>query len=114
MLSVNLSANQFVQQPDLIPKVLDETGLEPKTLQVEITERTLMYDAEFALGVLKKLKDLGVKPRACLRTTHSGSAAKLPQWKNGTNSTSGNGNSFAISFLPRKPPDASGVTRGRC
>jgi diguanylate cyclase (GGDEF)-like protein/PAS domain S-box-containing protein len=60
MLSVNLSANQFVRQPDLIPKVLDETGLEPNALQVEITERTVMDDAEIALAKLKELKDLGV------------------------------------------------------
>ena len=60
MLSVNLSANEFVRQPDLIPKVLDETGLEPSALQVEITERTVMDDAEFALAKLKELKDLGV------------------------------------------------------
>jgi diguanylate cyclase (GGDEF)-like protein/PAS domain S-box-containing protein len=60
MLSVNLSVNQFVQQPDLIPKVLDETGLEPSALQVESTERAVMDDAEFALVELKELKDLGV------------------------------------------------------
>ncbi|MCA1729764.1 MAG: EAL domain-containing protein [Actinobacteria bacterium] len=60
MLSVNLSANEFVQQPGLVPKVLNETGLEPSALQVEITERTVMDDAEFALGELKELKDLGV------------------------------------------------------
>jgi len=30
------------------------------------------------------------------------------------NSPSGNGNSSAISFLPRRPPDASGGTHGRC
>jgi len=60
MLSVNLSANQFVQQPNLIPKVLDETGLEPSALQVEITERAVMDDAEFALVKLEELKDLGV------------------------------------------------------
>jgi EAL domain-containing protein (putative c-di-GMP-specific phosphodiesterase class I) len=59
-LSVNLSANQFVQQPDLIPKVLNATGLEPSVLQVEITERAVMDDAEFALVKLKELKDLGV------------------------------------------------------
>lgn len=60
MLSVNLSANEFVQQPGLVPKVLNETGLEQSALQVEITERTMMDDAEFALGELKELKDLGV------------------------------------------------------
>ena len=60
MLSVNLSANQFVQEPNLIPKVLDETGLEPNTLRVEITERAVMDDTEFAQGKLEELKDLGV------------------------------------------------------
>ena len=50
----------FVQRPTLIPKVLDETGLEPSALQVEITERVVMDDAEFALANLKELKALGV------------------------------------------------------
>jgi EAL domain-containing protein (putative c-di-GMP-specific phosphodiesterase class I) len=62
MLSVNLSANQFVQQPDLVPKVLNKTGLEPSALQVEITERVVMDDAEFALAKLEELKALGVSP----------------------------------------------------
>ena len=60
LLSVNLSANQFVQQPNLIPNILNETGLEPSALQVEITERTVMDDAEFAVDKLKELKNLGV------------------------------------------------------
>src|SRR5919112_1121544 len=60
LLSVNLSASQFGQQPDLIPKVLNETGLHPGALQVEITERAVMDAAEFALGELEELKDLGV------------------------------------------------------
>jgi EAL domain-containing protein (putative c-di-GMP-specific phosphodiesterase class I) len=60
MLSVNLSANQFVQQPDLIPNVLDEIELQPAVLQVEITERALIDDAEFVLAELEALKDLGV------------------------------------------------------
>jgi diguanylate cyclase (GGDEF)-like protein/PAS domain S-box-containing protein len=59
-LSVNLSANQFVQRPTLIPKVLDETGLDPSALLVEITERVVMDDAEFALAELQELKDLRV------------------------------------------------------
>jgi EAL domain-containing protein (putative c-di-GMP-specific phosphodiesterase class I) len=60
MLCVNLSANQFVQQPDLVPKVIEETGLEPSALLVEITERAVMEDAQFAQGKLEELKDLGV------------------------------------------------------
>ncbi len=60
LISVNLSASQFSQQPDLIPEVLNETGLDPSGLQLEITERAVMDDAEFSLGKLKKLKGLGV------------------------------------------------------
>lgn len=60
ILGVNLSANQFVQQPNLLPKILNETGLEPSALLVEITERAVMDDAEFALVKLKELKGLGV------------------------------------------------------
>jgi EAL domain-containing protein (putative c-di-GMP-specific phosphodiesterase class I) len=60
LLSVNLSANQFVQQPDLVPKALEETGFEPSALVVEITERAVMDNAEFAQTKLKELKDLGV------------------------------------------------------
>lgn len=58
VLSVNLSANQFFQQPELVPKILNETGLEPSAVLVEITEQAVM-DAELALGTLKELKGLG-------------------------------------------------------
>jgi diguanylate cyclase (GGDEF)-like protein/PAS domain S-box-containing protein len=60
LMSVNFSASQFVHQADLIPKVLNETGLDPRTLVIEITERAVMDDAEFALGKLQRMKDLGV------------------------------------------------------
>ncbi len=39
---------------------MNETGLDPSGLQLEITERAVMDDAEFSLGKLKKLKGLGV------------------------------------------------------
>jgi diguanylate cyclase (GGDEF)-like protein/PAS domain S-box-containing protein len=60
LLSVNLSASQFVQQPDLVPEALEDTGLEASALQLEITERAVMDDVEFAIDKLKELKDLGV------------------------------------------------------
>ncbi len=60
IMSVNLSAGQFSRQPDLIPRVLNNTGLDPNTLQLEITERVVMDDAEFSLGKLRMLKGLGV------------------------------------------------------
>ena len=59
-MTVNFSASQFARQSELIPKVLAETGLDPQALAIEITERAVMDDAEFALGKLKRLKDLGV------------------------------------------------------
>ena len=59
-MSVNFSASQFSRQPDLIPKVLNEIGLEPNALQLEITERAVMDDAEYSIGKLKKLKGQGV------------------------------------------------------
>ena len=59
-MSVNLSASQFARQPDMIPEVLTGTGLDPRRLQLEITERTVMHNAEFALGKLRRLKGLGV------------------------------------------------------
>jgi diguanylate cyclase (GGDEF)-like protein len=59
-MSVNLSASQFSHQSDLIPELLDDTGLDPRSLQLELTERAVMDDAEFALAELQRLKDLGV------------------------------------------------------
>ena len=47
-MSVNLSARQFVQ-PDLVDQVaaiLAETGLEPTTLELEITESVVMDQSE--------------------------------------------------------------------
>lgn len=61
-LSVNLSAKQF-QQPNLasqIRQVLDDTGLEPSRLELEITESTVMQDIETAVTALQSLSELGV------------------------------------------------------
>lgn len=61
-VSVNLSARQFAQ-PDLlrmITGVLEETGLEPRYLEIEITESMMMSDVENAIHVLQSLKDLGI------------------------------------------------------
>ena len=60
-LAVNLSVNQL-QNPDLIGDVvdiLDESGLEPETLILEITE-TLLMD-ELGGQALWRLKELGAK-----------------------------------------------------
>jgi len=62
-LTVNLSARAF-QQPDLVERVhglLVESGLPAQLLELEITETLAMQNAEVSLGVLRALKDLGVR-----------------------------------------------------
>jgi len=39
---------------------LRETGLPPESLQLKITQRAVMDDAEFSIGKLQRLKDLGI------------------------------------------------------
>lgn len=63
VISVNLSARQF-QQPNFVPdvrQVLRETGLDPRTLKLEITESALMEDAEAAAATMRTLKELGIR-----------------------------------------------------
>ena len=60
---VNLSARQF-QHSELVKDVartLQETGLDPHSLMLEITEGVLMTDAEASIVTLKKLRDVGVQ-----------------------------------------------------
>ena len=62
-ISVNLSARQF-QQPDLgarIDDVLRTTGIDPATLELELTESMLMIDPDAATDMLRQLAALGVK-----------------------------------------------------
>ncbi|QJD87545.1 putative bifunctional diguanylate cyclase/phosphodiesterase [Cohnella herbarum] len=62
ILSVNLSIRQF-RQHDLdarIAKVLEETGLDPQWLELEITE-SIMADVAYATEMLERLKKLGLR-----------------------------------------------------
>jgi diguanylate cyclase (GGDEF)-like protein len=62
MMAVNLSLKQF-RQPKLlkiIAEVLEETGLEPRFLELEITETTAIEDLDFTTTVLEELKQMGV------------------------------------------------------
>ncbi len=61
-VSVNLSARQF-SQPDLVAQVrsaLQETGLDPEFLELEITESNAMQNAENTIHTLRELKAAGV------------------------------------------------------
>ncbi|HEY9630475.1 MAG TPA: EAL domain-containing protein [Coleofasciculaceae cyanobacterium] len=60
-IAVNLSGRQF--QPNLarsIAQVLFNTGLEPRYLEVEITESTAMQDLPLTISVLQELQEMGV------------------------------------------------------
>jgi diguanylate cyclase (GGDEF)-like protein/PAS domain S-box-containing protein len=62
-LSVNLSARE-IQQPDVaqtVANILRQTGLDPSCITLEVSERIAMKDAEYTIGKLCELKDLGVK-----------------------------------------------------
>jgi diguanylate cyclase (GGDEF)-like protein/PAS domain S-box-containing protein len=61
-IAVNLSARQFYQQDlvDSIARILDETGLAPHLLELELTESMMMNDVEQAVGILSSLKAIGV------------------------------------------------------
>src|SRR5438105_12668941 len=62
-VAVNLSARQF-QQPNFteqIAEVLEETGLAPRHLELEITESSAMQNAENTIYTLRELKALGVR-----------------------------------------------------
>lgn len=62
-ISVNLSALQFAQRDlaDRIRGVLEETGLTPESLKLEITEGSLIENPENAAATLRQLKDLGMR-----------------------------------------------------
>jgi diguanylate cyclase (GGDEF)-like protein len=62
-MSVNLAGRQFAE-PDLmqqIEAVLAETGLDSRSLKLEVTETVIMEHAEAATAVLEKLRALGIK-----------------------------------------------------
>jgi len=61
-VGVNVSARQFRQRsfPDRVERALYEAGLEPRFLEIELTESMMMDDPERVIEVLKRLKELGV------------------------------------------------------
>ncbi len=62
-VAVNASIVQFQRQNigSVIAAVLQETGLEPCYLEIEITESVMLHDAEAIAVVLRDLRHIGVK-----------------------------------------------------
>ncbi|MGB7543756.1 MAG: diguanylate cyclase, partial [Burkholderiales bacterium] len=62
-VAINLSARQFQQKglDATVARLIQETGIDPALLELELTESILMSDAEEAVGTLKNLTASGVR-----------------------------------------------------
>ena len=62
-VAVNLSARQF-QQPKLVEtvgEILKQSDLDPRFLELELTEGSVMKDPDLAIGKLHELKAMGIR-----------------------------------------------------
>ena len=62
-ISVNMSG-RYITQPDLIPtiaRVLNETGLNPENLKLEITENAIMENNQATREVFARLQSIGIQ-----------------------------------------------------
>lgn len=60
-IAVNLSARQFTRElPGQIAQILHDTGLQARYLELEITEGIAM-SVDFSIGIMQRLRELGVK-----------------------------------------------------
>lgn len=62
-ISVNLTGHHFSQKNlgDRLVQILRETGLEPASLDIELTESILMQDVHTAISMLTELKRMGIQ-----------------------------------------------------
>ena len=63
LLAINLSARQFRQNglAQTIARILDEAGVEPRFVELEITESILMENTEEAVKTLRTLNAMGLE-----------------------------------------------------
>jgi EAL domain-containing protein (putative c-di-GMP-specific phosphodiesterase class I) len=63
IMAVNLSAEQFRNPdlPELISRILAEEGLQPKYLELELTEGVAMHNPLNAIAIMNNLHDLGIR-----------------------------------------------------
>lgn len=63
IVSVNVSAHQFQQEtfPNLVRKVISDSGIQPSNICLEITEYTAVQNLEHSIRMLGELVDIGVK-----------------------------------------------------
>jgi diguanylate cyclase (GGDEF)-like protein len=63
VMAVNLSAVQFrhADLPSLVTRILDEEGLPPEYLELELTEGVAMHDPQGAIATMNNLHQRGVR-----------------------------------------------------
>ncbi len=62
-MSVNLSSRQFNEPKfvDMLGRVLEDTGLKPSLLELEITESILMQNVGTTISTLNAISDMGIR-----------------------------------------------------
>lgn len=62
-IAINVSARQFKQEAfiDLIKEIIEESGIDPNQLELELTESILIDNLEHTLDVLTRLRAMGVR-----------------------------------------------------
>lgn len=62
-IAVNLSPRQFNQSnlANFVVDILQETGLKPQYLELELTESTLVQNPDTAIATLERFKSLGIR-----------------------------------------------------
>ena len=61
-VAINLSAKQLRQKTFVatVKQILEETGIDPQLLELELTESAIMQNTEEAIIIMQKLKDIGI------------------------------------------------------
>lgn len=61
-MSINISSKQFAQEnlADMVAAILKESGADPQSLALEITESMLMENIDVAVSSMKTLRSMGV------------------------------------------------------
>jgi diguanylate cyclase (GGDEF)-like protein/PAS domain S-box-containing protein len=62
-MAINVSTVQFRDEGFLIDllAVLGKTGLDPRSLELEVTESILMKDTELSVSIIKAVRDVGIR-----------------------------------------------------
>ena len=62
-MAVNISSVEFRDENflDGLLRILEDTGLDPKSLELELTESVLMKRAQFAASLLRTLREIGMR-----------------------------------------------------